>query len=292
MNISRRTALGLIAGACSLSACSGTPAVVIGSKNFTESILLAEIYAQALRRTGVHAITRLNLGSTQIAMAAIERGEIDLYPEYTGTALLTVLHLPASRDADEIYRTVAAAFKSKYNLIWLAPAPMNDSQAIATTQAISKRENLQTLSQLSVLAPQLSLSTVPEFLTRPDGLPGLRARYGGFAFKEIRTYDIGLKYDALLAGKADVATAFTTDGTVLSQHLVLLDDNKHLWPPYRPAPVVRSATLQRYPTIQTTLDAIAPHITTARTQKMNAQIEGAHADPKDVAAAFLAGISH
>ena len=289
--ISRRTALGLIGGACSLAACSPSSSIIVGSKNFTESILLAEIYAQALRKAGMRVTTRLNLGSTQIAMAAIARGEIDLYPEYTGTALLTVLNLPASQDAAAIYRTVADAFKTKYGLIWLDPAPMNDTQAIATTQMIATRHDLHTLSQLSHLAPQLRLATIPEFLTRADGLPGLRKRYGGFAFKEIRTYDIGLKYDALLTGHADVATAFSTDGTVATQHLVLLDDDKHLWPPYRPAPVVREATMKAFPMIAPTLNAIESAITTERMQAMNARIESDHADPHDVAAAFLAEIA-
>ncbi|MHB8462688.1 MAG: glycine betaine ABC transporter substrate-binding protein, partial [Vulcanimicrobiaceae bacterium] len=186
--ISRRTALALIGGACSLAACAPSSSIIIGSKNFTESILLAEIYAQALRKVGMSVTTRLDLGSTQIAMAAIARGEIDLYPEYTGTALLTVLDLPASQDPAAIYRTVADAFKKQYNLIWLDPAPMNDTQAIATTQAIASHDTLHTLSQLSRMAPELRLATVPEFLTRADGLPGLRKRYGGFMFKEIRTY--------------------------------------------------------------------------------------------------------
>ncbi len=288
MTITRARALALLAAAPALARCSGgTSAIRVGSKNFTESIVIGEIYAQALEGAGMRVERHLNLGSTEIALAALRRGSIDLYPEYTGTALIDVLHHAPLASPSEIYRTVRDAFAREYALAWLQPSPMNDSQGLATTRAIAERYRLRTLSDLSVAAPHLRLATIPEFLSRPDGLPGLQRRYGGFRFASVRTYDIALKYQALLDGRADVATAFTTDGEIAHAHLVLLEDDKHLWPPYNVAPVVRNAVLAREPKIARVLDAIAPAITSARAQQMNAAVEDDGRDPSEVASAFL-----
>ncbi len=291
MSVSRAHALALLGGASLLAACgSRNDGVVVGSKNFTESFIIAEIYAQALERAGMRVRRLFNLGSTQIAMAAMERGDIDVYPEYTGTALIDVLHLPPMQDPRALYATVAREFQHRYALTWLTPSPMNDSQALATTRAISQREGIETLSQLAPVAARLRLATIQEFLSRPDGLPGLQRVYGGFQFRDVRTYDIALKYEALIDGRADVASAFTTDGAIATNDLVVLRDDRHLWPPYNVAPVARDATLRRLPHIAATLDAVSPKITDRAAQRMNAAVESGHRDPADVAAAFLAGV--
>ncbi len=286
---SRRRALALLASAAVLPQCSGRRRVRVGSKNFTESIVIAEIYAQALERHGVAVERRLNLGSTQIALAAMERGDIDLYPEYTGTALIDVLHHSPMSDPAAIYTTVRDAFRTQYDIEWLERSPMNDSQGLATTQAIAQEYHLQTLSDLARAASKLRLATIPEFETRADGLPGLQRLYGGFRFASVRSYDIALKYSALLSGAADVATAFTTDGTIAAKHLVVLEDDKHLWPPYNVAPAVRIATLHREPRIARILNGIAPRITNGAAQRMNASVEDDDRDPADVAVDFLKG---
>lgn len=286
--MTRARALSLLGSAPLLVACGGRGnAVRVGSKNFTESFIIAEIYAQALEAAGLHVERRFNLGSTQIALAAMSRGDIDLYPEYTGTALIDVLHLPPMRDPRALYATVARAFAHRYRLTWLQPSPMNDSQALATTKAVAAGERIATLSQLAPIASRLRLATIQEFLSRPDGLPGLQRVYGGFDFRQVRTYDIALKYDALLTGRADVASAFTTDGAIATNDLVVLRDDRHLWPPYNVAPVVRDATLARLPRIAGILNAISPRITDRAAQRMNAAVESQHRDPADVAAAFL-----
>lgn len=287
MTLTRGRALALLGSSLALVRCGGRPAVRIGSKNFTESIVVAEIYAQTLERAHLAVERRFNLGSTEIAMAAIRRGDIDCYPEYTGTALLEVLRLPPMRDAAEIYATVARDFAARYDLIWLDRSPMNDTQALATTAAIARARRLTTLSEAAVQAPRLRLATIQEFLARADGLPGLQRFYGGFRFESIHTYAIALKYRALLAGEADVASAFSTDGAIARHDLVVLRDDKHFWPAYNVAPVVRRDLLTRFPQIRGALNAIAPRITDSRAQQMNAAVEGG-ADPADVARAFLA----
>jgi osmoprotectant transport system substrate-binding protein len=293
MNVTRARALGTLAALPLLTRCGGANGSIrVGSKNFTESFVIAEIYAQALEAAGQTVQRRFNLGSTQIAMAAMQRGDIDLYPEYTGTALIEVLHLPPMQNAPAVYATVSREFAKRYDLVWLEPSPMNDSQALATTHAIAARYGLATLSDVARKAPSLRLATIQEFLARTDGLPGLQRVYGGFHFADVRTYDIALKYRALLTGKADVASAFSTDGAIASDNLLVLRDDKHLWSPYNVAPVVRQQTLAAHPKIAAVLNAVSPRITDAAAQRMNAAVESERRDPADVAAGFLSGRSH
>jgi osmoprotectant transport system substrate-binding protein len=293
VSLSRARALTLLACGPLLASCGSRRGVVrVGSKNFTESFVIAEIYAQTLEGIGLRVDRRFNLGSTQIAMAAMRRGDIDLYPEYTGTALIDVLHLPPMHDPHALYAIVAREFVQRYGLVWLRPSPMNDSQALATTKTVAARERIATLSDLAPIASRLRLATIQEFLSRADGLPGLRRLYGGFAFRDIRTYDIALKYQALLSGQADVASAFTTDGAIAIDDLVILRDDRHLWPPYNVAPVARQAVLEAQPRIARALDAVSSAITDRAAQKMNAAVESGHRDPADVAAEFLASTKH
>jgi osmoprotectant transport system substrate-binding protein len=290
VNLTRSRALALVASAPLLARCgSGQARLRVGSKNFTESFVIAEIYAQALEAAGLQVDRRFNLGSTQIALAAMHRGDIDLYPEYTGTALIDVLHFPPMHDPKAVYDVVAKEFDEKYGLTWLNPSPMNDSQALATTKAVAARERLSTLSDLAPKTSKLRLATIQEFLGRPDGLPGLQRLYGGFRFADVRTYDIALKYQALLSGKADVASAFSTDGAIAADELVVLRDDRHLWSPYNVAPVARAESLEKYPNVARTLNAVSPRITDAAAQRMNAAVESGNRDPADVASDFLAG---
>lgn len=292
MRLTRGRALAAIATFPLLARCAGlSSSIRVGSKNFTESFIIAEIYAQALEAGGFTVARRFNLGSTQIAMAAMQRGDIDLYPEYTATALIDVLHLAPMHDPRAVYATVSREFAKRYDIVWLKASPMNDSQALATTKDVAARERIATLSDLAAKASSLRLATIQEFLARADGLPGLQRAYGGFHFAQVRTYDIALKYQALLDGKADVASAFTTDGAIATDNLVVLRDDRHLWSPYNVAPVVRQATLAQHAKIAIVLDAVSPRITDAAAQHMNAAVESDHKDPADVAAAFLAGKS-
>jgi osmoprotectant transport system substrate-binding protein len=290
MSVSRRRALALLGSAALLPSCtgnSGANKIRVGSKNFTESFIIAEIYAQALEKAGMDVERHMNLGSVQIALSALQHGDIDLYPEYTGTALIDVLHHAPLRDAKMIFQTVSEAYARQYNLRWLTPSPMNDSQALATTQPVATRYKLKTLSDLARTAPSLRLATIPEFLSRADALPGLQKFYGGFHFKSVNAYDIGLKYEALLHGQADVATAFTTDGQIGADNLVVLEDDKHFWPAYNVAPVVRNEALRIHPAITSTLNRISPLITDVEARQMNYAVDHDKRDPADVAADFL-----
>jgi osmoprotectant transport system substrate-binding protein len=289
--LTRLDAMTLIAGSLAVAACggkSGGTSIAVGSKNFTEELLLGEMYAQVLEHNGIHVERKLNLGGTDIAMAALQRGEIDLYPEYTGTALLVQLKQPPLPDAAAIYNTVKAAYAKQYNLTWLNPAPMNDTQALATTQTVAAKYHLKTLSEVAQAASQLRLGAVPEFVKRPDGLPGLQKAYGGFHFKETRLIDIGLKYKALLDNDVDVVVAFGTDGAIQADNLLIFTDDKHFWPAYQVAPVVRTQTLTAHPEIAKYLNALAPWLTDTVMRRLNNQIDGTQKrEAADVARDFL-----
>ncbi len=288
--LSRARALALLSAAPLVASCArgGGDTVTVGSKNFTEELILGELYAQALEHAGIAVTRKLNLGTTDIAMAALRNGEIDLYPEYTGTALLNVLKLPPDGDAKRVYANVKSAYSSGYNLVWLAPAPMNDTQALATTQNIAGHEAISTLSDLAPKASELRLAAVPEFLKRADGLPGLQKRYGGFKFRQVKIVDNGLKYQALEHGDVDVILAFTTEGDLKANNLVVLEDDKHLFPPDQVAPVVRKAVLDAKPALAKPLNALAPLLTNDVMQNLNLQVDGPQKrEPADVARDFL-----
>jgi len=273
-----------------LAGCAGTTnpnAIAIGSKDFTEELILGEMYARILEKHGLSVTRKLGLGGTQVAMEALLRGDIDLYPEYTGTALITQLKDKPQRDAAANYATVKKAYASLYRLTWLEAAPFNDSQALATTQAVRERYHLTTLSDLSKAAPALRLGAIPEFTKREDALPGLQKAYGGFQFKDVKLFDIGLKYKALELGEIDVVVAATTDAQIQTDRLYVFVDDKRFWPSYQAAPVVRDATLDAHPQIAGYLNALAPLLDDATMRGLNAHVDGDHQDPADVAQAFL-----
>ena len=272
------------------AACGrGSDRIRVGSKNFTESLVLGELYAQLLEGAGLPVTRRLDLGGTEIAMAALQRGEIDLYPEYTGTALLVVLKATPRGSAAQQFAFVRSAYAQRYGLVWLDPAPMNDTQALATTRPLAARFGLHTLSDVAAKAPQLRLGAVPEFVKRPDGLPGLRRVYGGFAFKDVRLLDFGLKYQALLAGDVDIVVAFGTDGAIVADDLVVMRDDRRLFPDYQVAPVVRKPVLDAHPAIAPTLNRVSPLLTDRVMQGLNNEVDGkAKREPADVAHDFIA----
>jgi osmoprotectant transport system substrate-binding protein len=289
---SRAAALRTLAaaGIASLAAChGGSDSVRVGSKNFSEQLFLGELYAQILEKRGLKVTRKLDLGSTQIAMDAMLRGELDLYPEYTGTALLVVLKAPVMYDPRAVYATVKREFAQRYHMTWLDASPFNDAQALASTQATADRYRVSTLSQLGRVASELRLAVTPEFLNRPDGLRRLQEAYGDFRFKQTVQVDIGLRYQALLDKRADVTVAFSTDGEIEEFELVVFDDDKHAFPPYQAAPVVRDTALSRWPAIAPALNRVAPLLDNATMRGINLAIVGPQKrEPADVARDFIA----
>lgn len=261
--------------------------IKVGSKDFTEQFILGEMYALVLENSGLKVERKLNLGGTPVAQEALKSGQIDLYPEYTGTGLLTVLKLPANSDRTKVYQTVADAYKEKFNLLWLDPAPMNNTQALAMTQETSQNYSIKTISDMAAKATQLVMIGPPEFEVREDGLPGIQKAYGDFKLKQYKPADPGLRYQALRDGQADIVVAFGTDGELSAYNLVVLEDNKKFFPPYQVAPVVRQTALDAYPIIRDALNALAPKLTNEAMQRLNYEVSGKKREPAEVAKEFL-----
>lgn len=291
LHLAGRLALAGLATAITLSGCAApTPSVTtirIGSKNFTEQFIVGEMYALVLEDAGFKVERKLNLGGTPVAQAALVAGEIDLYPEYTGTGLLTVLKLPVNTNAQAVYDTVNAEYQKQFNLRWLAPAPMNNTQALAMRADRAAALGIVTFSDMVAQADQLIMAGPPEFAEREDGLPGLRLMYGDFALKEYKAIDPGLRYQALRSNEVDVVVAFGTDGQIAADNLVLLQDDQGMFPPYQIAPVVRQAVLSANPRVAELLDALAPKLTDAVMQRLNYEVDGKQREPSDVAREFL-----
>jgi len=285
----------LLISALILSACAPSPSadsagtVVVGSKDFTEQFIVAEMYAQLLENEGFTVERKLNLGGTPIAHEAMMNGDIDLYPEYTSTGLLTMLKLDPIQDAQEIYTTVKSGYEQQYQLTWLTPSPFNDTQALAMTKEVAAQYGIQTYSDLSQKASELVLGGPAEFLEREDGLKGLQQAYGGFEFKEVKQLGTGsLRYQALLEGQVDVVVAFGTDGAIKGNDLLLLVDDLVFYPIYNVAPVIRQDTLEKYPQIEKILNDFAPLLTDDIMSGLNWQVDGPEGkEPADVARAFL-----
>jgi osmoprotectant transport system substrate-binding protein len=259
----------------------------VGSKDFTEQFILGEMYALVLENAGFSVERKLNLGGTPVAHAALLSGEIDVYPEYTGTGLLTVLKLPPSSDREAVFNTVVEEYEQQFGLTWLDPAPMNNTQALAMTRVKAEELGIRTISDMAAKASDLVLIGPPEFEVREDGLPGIQAAYGNFTLRDYKAVDAGLRYKGLVDGEADVAVAFGTDGEISAFDLVVLEDDQGLFPPYQVAPVVRQDTLEANPAMADALNAIAPLLTDEAMQTLNYDVSGNQREPADVARDFL-----
>ena len=286
-----QTALGMTA-AVAIASCGGLGGgsgntISVGSKDFTEQLIVGEMYALMLEEQGLAVERKLNLGGTPVAQAALESGEIVLYPEYTGTGLLTVLKLPVMTDPDEVYQAVAQGYQEQFNLVWLDPAPMNNTQALAMTPEKAREYDIRTISAMVDKADQLIMIGPPEFEVREDGLPGIKEAYGDFSLREYKAVDAGLRYQGLMDGEADVAVAFGTDGEISAFDLVVLEDDKNIFPPYQVAPVVRQEALDANPAIADALNQLSPLLNDGVMRQLNYEVSGNQREAADVAREFL-----
>jgi glycine betaine/choline ABC-type transport system substrate-binding protein len=266
------------------------PTITIGSKNFTEEFILGEIYAQALQAAGYKIKKQLNLGSEQIAYKALRGGQVDAYPEYTGTALTSFFAVPTQSVPHEARRAWQEA-KSKFaavGLTALAPTPFTDSQGFAMTQAGARKAgNPKTLSDLRTKAPSLVLAGPPECRQRLDCALGLEKVYG-LHFKRFIPVDPAKRHEVLLRGQADVSVVFTTDGQIKADKLVLLADDKKLLPPYNAALIVRDRTMKAAgPDFAKVVQEVQKGLTTPVMQELNSRVDLDKQSPAQVATEYL-----
>jgi glycine betaine/choline ABC-type transport system substrate-binding protein len=262
------------------------PTVKIGSKGFTEQLILSEMMAALLEDAGYTVERNLNLNNTAIAHQALLSGEIDTYPEYTGTSLTSVLNLPVQSDAQQVYNTVKQEYADQFQLAVLDSIGFNSTYAMVMSQARAQELGITKLSDLQGKAEELVLGTGAEFLDRPDGLPGLEAKYN-INFKEDRTMDLGIMYDAVAQGDVDIVAGISTDGRIPALDLVVIEDDQGFFPPYIAVPVVRQALLDQAPEVGDILNKLAGKIDETTMAQLNGQVDQEGQEPAEVARTFL-----
>ena len=270
---------------------SAADAIRVGSKDFTENEIVGELYALALEDAG-YEVERIFDIAGSVIHTSIVSDEIDLYPEYTGTGLISILQLDPVTDPQEVYDTVKEAYEEQFSLTWLDYAQANDGQGLFISKAASDEYGILTISDLQANAEKLRFASQGEFDEREDGLPGLEKIYGPFEFKSSKIYDNGLKYNIVESDEADVAPAYTTEGRLAEKDkFVLLEDDKQAWPPYNLAPVVRDNVLEAYPDIPEILGKVNAVLDTETITALNAQVDVDKEEVEDVAADFYASLS-
>lgn len=281
-------ALGAGISLAGLAACSPPHShPVVGAKNFTEQVILGELLVQQIEtRIGTRVNHRFYLAGSYICNQALLAGRIDLYPEYTGTALTAILKQPIDRNPERVLKTVTRLYQQRYNVIVGPPFGFNNSFAMVIRESEAKRLHLTTLSQAARYTPKWRLGIGYEFQQRPDGLRGLEKTYGLRFAGPPRVMDLGLLYRALRNRQVDMVAGNTTDGQILAYHLQVLEDDKHYFPPYQAVPLVRAKALQKWPGIGAALNDLAGKITNQEMQRMNEAVEGQHLPPARVARTF------
>ncbi len=276
----------LIAGAgCGINHAT---TIVVGSKNFPEQALLGEILAQEIEsRTHLRVIRKFYLAGTFICQQAILSGRIDTYVEYTGTALMAILHDPIERDPGAVFARVQREYAKRFHLAVLPSLGFNNSFAIVIRGSDARRLHLKTISEAARYTPQWRAGFGYEFMERPDGYEGLARVYGLHFAQTPRVLDLGLLYRALLDRQVDLVAGNSTDGLLSARDLAVLQDDKHYFPPYEAVPIVREETFARHPELRTALEALSGKISDADMRHMNYEAVGERRDIAQVAREFL-----
>ena len=262
--------------------------IVVASKNFTESRILAEIIAQFIEtQTDIKVRRKHGLGGTLICFSALREGEIDIYAEYTGTGWATILKEKRKvTDPLRVFLEVQDRFRTLYNIEWLLPFGLNNSYGLAMNESRAEALNITRISDLAAHAPQLKAGVSTEFLNRTDGYPGLIQNYG-LRFSQVRGMEHGLTYEALNAGEIDLTDVYTTDGKLRRYPLRVLKDDRNFFPPYSAAPIVRRETLEEFPELRLLLNRLAFRLSDERMQNLNNAVESSGHEFAEVAQTFL-----
>jgi len=259
----------------------------IGSKNFTEQLILGELMAQVIEaHTSLEVERRFNLGGTMICHGALESGEIDLYAEYTGTALTAILKQLVIADPMQAHEAVKIEYASRFEAEWLSPFGFNNTYAITVRRSDASARQLQSISDLVAISSTLRAGFTAEFAERPDGFPGLRTAYG-LEFGKVQDLDPAIMYQAIAQEEVDVICAFATDGRIAAFELQPLEDDKGFFPPYQAAPVVRAEVLDAHPKLRDVLGLLAGLLDDSTMQRLNFEVDAHKKSPQVVAQDFL-----
>ncbi|MEP6492922.1 MAG: glycine betaine ABC transporter substrate-binding protein [bacterium] len=251
---------------------TSTRPVIVASKPFGESYVLAEMFSQLLEAHGVRVDRRPGLGATEIAFRALRSGAIDVYPEYTGTGLLAILGEPPLGDAASVYRRVSTEFHKRFGVRWLAPLGFQNSYAIAVRRSTADSLHLATLSDLARVSATIRAGLTPDFIGRSDGLPGLQRAYN-LRFRDVRALGPAVKYQALAAGQVDVIDGYSTDGLIARYDLVVLTDDRHFFPPYEAAALVSGRLVSENSEAVLALSELSGRLDAAGMRALNRRVE-------------------
>lgn len=275
-------------GVATLVTAQAGPArpIVVASKPFGESFLLAEMFAQLLEARHFTVDRRLGLGATEIAFKALRTNAIDVYPEYTGTGLLAILGERPGADPRQVFRQVSREFRERFGVRWLPPLGFQNTYAIAVRRETAQKLGLATLSDLARVSRTLRAGLTPDFIGRPDGLPGLEKAYG-LRFGSVRALLAAVKYQALAAGQVDVIDGYSTDGFIARYDLVVLEDDQPFFPPYEASALVSPALQRESPAAVAALAELSGMLTETDMRRLNRRIEVDGIPVPRVAAAAL-----
>jgi osmoprotectant transport system substrate-binding protein len=270
--------------------CGKADRIVIGSKNFTEQVILGELLAQQIERTTqVRVERRLNLGGTFICHQALVAGQIDAYVEYTGTALTAILKKPVSTDAKQVYETVRRDYQQQFKTEWTEPLGFNNTFVIVVRGDDAEKLKLKTISDAAPFTRKWVAGFGYEFVEREDGYPGLSKVYDLHFPAPPLVMDLGLTYRALASGQVDVIAGNSTDGLIDTLHLLALEDDRHYFPPYDAVPLLREEVARKHPEVRKAFAALAGKITESDMRRLNYQVDGEHRDVATVVREFLSG---
>lgn len=265
----------------------GNKTVVVAGKNFTEQEILVHIVSELIEnKTDIKVERKPYLGGTNICAKALESGDVDIYVEYTGTGLMSILKEDVMTDPDDVYEKVKKRYEEEKDIIWLEPLGFNNTYALAMKESQAKELGIETYSDLAKHAPNLVFAATQEFLERADGYKGLQEVYG-MNFKEAKGMDPGLTYSAVKDGEVDVNSAFATDGRIPAFNLKVLKDDKNFFPPYYAAPLIRKNTLEKYPELKDVLNSLAGKLDDSTMASLNAKVDLEKKDAKEVAKEWL-----
>ncbi len=280
--------LALVSASTTLTGCAAKGAeVTVGSKNFTEQLVLGELLSQYLGQTAKLPIDRrFYLAGSYICHQSLVAGRIDLYVEYTGTALTAILKEPPSSDHTQVFQEVRQEYARRFGLEVMPSLGFDNSFAIVMRGADARQMRLKALSELAPFAPKLRMGVGYEFLERPDGYKGLTTKYG-LKFAEPRVMDLGLLYRALQSNQVDVVAGSNTDGLIAALDMVVLEDDAHYFPPYDAVPIVRPACLERFPAVREALHRLTGKVSAQDMRRMNYAVDGEKKDAGAVIQEFL-----
>jgi len=288
----RKTIIGMISfvlvSGMLLTGCGGgSGKVVVGSKDFSENIIIGEIFSQLIEaHTDIKVERKLNMGGTFVCFEAIKKGDISIYPEYTGTGLTAQLKRDVITDPEETYKIVKEEFDKQFGIKWLDPLGFNNTYAIAVTNDVAQKNNLEKCSDLIGVSDKLVFGGEHEFFNRQDGFEGFIETYG-IQFKDIAKMNVSLKYQAIGEGQMQATDAFSTDGQIKQYNLKILKDDKGFFPPYYIVPIVRNDVLKKNPKLEETLNMLSGKISEEDMTELNYKVDVEQKDVAAVAKEFL-----